>query len=161
MSIKINISQLREFKYHEEIFGSWVKNLDELSLKFKTAEPFENIVIDNFFNLDFIKKVEEEFPDNYDKWYKYDNPLEKKYAFDDISQLKPNLQSIFYLLSKPEVVDLFKKISGINNLEYDDYLHGAGIHAHPRDGKLAIHLDYEKHPFSRKRKKTKFNFILK
>ena len=62
-----------------------------------------------FFNIDFIKKVEEEFPDNYDKWYKYDNPLEKKYAFDNINKLKPNLQSVFYLLSKSEVVDLSKK----------------------------------------------------
>ena len=36
MSIKINKSQLHEFKYDKEIFGSWVKHLDELSLKFKT-----------------------------------------------------------------------------------------------------------------------------
>ena len=158
MSIKIDKSKLDKFKFNRELLGDWIYRLDDLSLKFKRGKPFENIVIDNFFNLDFIKKVEEEFPDNYDNWYKYDNPLEKKYAFDNINKLKPNLQSIFYLLSIPEVVSLFKKISGIDNLEYDDYLHGAGIHAHPKDGKLAIHLDYEKHPLSGKERRL--NLIL-
>ena len=109
MSIKIDKSKLDKFKLNREIFGSWINNLEDLSLTFKKGKPFENIVIDIFFNFDFIKKVEEEFPDNYDDWYKYDNPLEKKYAFDDINKLKPNLQSIFYLLSIPEVVNLFKK----------------------------------------------------
>ena len=31
-------------------------------------------------------------------------------------------------------------------MEYDPYLHGAGLHAHPRNGRLNMHLDYEKHP---------------
>lgn len=49
-------------------------------------------------------------------------------------------------------------ITGIPNLEYDDYLHGADIQMYPRDGRLNLHLDYEKHPISNKQRRI--NIIL-
>ena len=48
--------------------------------------------------------------------------------------------------------------SALSNLEYDKYLHGAGLHKHPKYGRLNIHLDYEKHPISGKERRL--NIIL-
>jgi len=49
-------------------------------------------------------------------------------------------------------------ITGISTLTYDQYLHGAGIHAHPRNGRLMMHLDYEKHPYTASQRRL--NIIL-
>jgi hypothetical protein len=51
-------------------------------------------------------------------------------------------------LSTDQVVDNVRQITKIDNLTYDEYLHGAGLHAHPRYGRLNMHLDYEKHPYN-------------
>jgi hypothetical protein len=41
-------------------------------------------------------------------------------------------------------------IKYIEDLEIDPYLHGAGIHAYPNNGKIDIHLDYNIHPITKK-----------
>ena len=159
MSIKIDKQKLEKLNFkNNKIFGSWINNLEQLNKSFINAQPYEHIVIDNFLNDEYISNIEKEFPEKYDDWFKYNNPLEVKYAYDNISNLKKNTELLFYILSSPQVINLFRKITGINNLNYDEYLHGAGIHAHPRNGKLAIHLDYEKHPISGKERRL--NLIL-
>lgn len=159
MSIKLEKKKLEKLNFeNNKIFGSWINNLEQLNKNFINALPYEHIVIDNFLNDEYISNIEKEFPENYDDWFKYNNPLEVKYAYDNIRNLKKNTEFLFYILSSPQVINLFRKITGINNLNYDEYLHGAGIHAHPRDGKLAIHLDYEKHPISGKERRL--NLIL-
>ena len=159
MDIKLEKQKLEKLNFeNNKIFGSWINNLEQLNKSFNKALPYEHIVIDNFLNDEYISNIEKEFPENYDDWFKYNNPLEVKYAYDNISNLKKNTELLFYILSSPQVINLFRKITGINNLNYDEYLHGAGIHAHPRDGKLAIHLDYEKHPISGKERRL--NLIL-
>lgn len=159
MSIKIDKQKLEKLNFkNNKIFGSWINNLEQLNKNFINAQPYEHIVIDNFLNDEYISNIEKEFPENYEDWFKYNNPLEVKYAYDNIGNLKKNTECLFYILSSPQVINLFRKITGINNLNYDEYLHGAGIHAHQRNGKLAIHLDYEKHPISGKERRL--NLIL-
>ena len=159
MSTKIQKNKLGKYSFNNnEIFGDWIYDLDNLSNKFNNAEPYEHIVIDNFFQEDIIDKIEQDFPKDFTNWYKYENPLEHKLAYDNISNLSSNIQDVFYILSKNQVVEIFRKITNIKNLDYDKYLHGAGIHVHPRNGKLAIHLDYEKHPISGKERRL--NLIL-
>jgi len=48
------------------------------------------------------------------------------------------------------MIETISKLTKIPNLECDEYLHGAGLHAHPRHGRLNMHLDYEKHLISGK-----------
>ena len=52
-----------------------------------------------------------------------------------------------------EVVALLRAITGIEDLEADPHLHGAGLHAYPRRGKLDMHLDYCIHPISGKERR--------
>jgi Rps23 Pro-64 3,4-dihydroxylase Tpa1-like proline 4-hydroxylase len=157
MSIKINKIHLNNnscLKY----FGDWVNNIDFLNDEFKKSQPFENVVINNFLNEEYAEQIYNMFPSSYDNWYKYENPLEVKYAYDDINNLNEHIKNYFYYLSSYEIISLFKKITGIHDLEYDEYLHGAGLHCHPRNGRLNIHLDYEKHPHSGKERRL--NIIL-
>ena len=158
MSIKINNLYLNTLQSDLKYFGDWVNNIDKLKEKFINSEPFENVVIDNFLEENYVEKLYNTFPNSYDNWYKYENPIEVKYAYDNINELDEPLKNYFYYLSSKKIIDLFKKITGIENLEYDEYLHGAGLHCHPRHGRLNIHLDYEKHPYSGKERRI--NVIL-
>ena len=139
-------------------FGDWINNPYILRNNFLNAKPFEHIVIDNFLEDSYAKKISELFPKLDKTWHEYKNPIEVKYAFDNINSLPLELKNYFYYLSTPEITNIITSITCINDLEYDEYLHGAGIHLHPRYGRLNIHLDYEKHPFSGKERRL--NVIL-
>jgi len=160
---KINLLDLRLVENYENktsFFGDWVNNIEELKNRFLNAQPFENIIIPNFLNDEYAEKLFSEFPEDIESgnWYKYNNPMEKKYARDDIKNFPNEMKDYFYLLSTNEITSIFSDISNIPELECDPYLHGAGLHAHPRGGTLHMHLDYEKHP--RLEKERRLNIIL-
>lgn len=144
-------------------FGNWIKDekiILKLKNKFSNNQPFPHCIINNFLNDEFVNKIDTVFPkyQNDNSWYTYHNPLEVKYARDNLIDFPVNLQYLFYLLSSNHFLSIMKTITGIHNLEIDDYLHGAGIHLHPRGGRLNMHLDYEKHPISGKQRRI--NIIL-
>lgn len=140
-------------------FGKWINNINELKEKYNGSLPFEHIRIDNFLKDEYAEEIFKKFPNDFENWHKYYNPIEVKYANDDINNMNKSIKDLFYLLSTNQLIEIFSKITGINDLEYDPYLHGAGLHAHPRYGRLNIHLDYEKHIIL-KNKQRRLNIIL-
>lgn len=162
--IKINDNHLETINNLEidilNKFGNWVNNIDILQNKFLNAKPFEHIIIDDFLNEEFANDLYNLFPENFDNWYKYENPIEVKYTYDNINELNDKLKNYFYYLSSNKLIDIFRKLTDIDNLTYDEYLHGAGLHCHPRYGRLNIHLDYEKHPISGKERRLNIIFFL-
>lgn len=160
---KINLIDLKLIENiydKKKYFGDWTNNIDKLRESFLNAKPFEHIIIPNFLNEEYANLIHNYFPEDIEskKWHKYNNPIEVKYAYDDIKTLPKCVKDIFYLYSTDEIIDIFCKLSGISDLEYDPYLHGAGLHAHPRGGLLHMHLDYEKHPYLNKQRRV--NIIL-
>jgi Rps23 Pro-64 3,4-dihydroxylase Tpa1-like proline 4-hydroxylase len=158
--VKININYLENLENFDEnkIFGDWINNIDKLNYDYQNAKPFSNIIIDNFLNDDYAEILYNQFPNINEDWYKYWNPLEIKYAYNNINNLPDEIKDLFYYLSTKKIINKFSEISEITNLEYDIYLHGAGLHAHPRHGRLNLHLDYEKHPITGKERRI--NIIL-
>ncbi len=144
--IKLNLLKETNEKVNKIFFGDWINNVEHISKQFQTSLPFKHVKITNFLNKDYAEKVYQNFPENYHEWHQYNNPLEVKYANDNINEMNEHLKNFFYILSSDEIISIISKISGIDNLTYDPFLHGAGIHAHPRNGRLNLHLDYEKHP---------------
>lgn len=142
----------------EQIFGNWINNVDDLSKKF-SAEEFPHIIIEDFLNTNLVEKVYEKFPNFDNNWHVYNNPIEVKYAHDKIQLLDPIIQNLFSALANPKLIDKIAKITKIDNLEADPTLHGAGLHMHPKNGRLLMHLDYEKHPTIENRQRS-VNIIL-
>lgn len=140
-------------------FGNWIENVDKLRKIFSNAKPYEHIVIDNFLQGDFAEQIYKEFPNDFTNWHKYNNPLEVKYAFDHLEKMGENTQKLFSLFASEQFTNIISNISNIHNIEPDPYLHGAGLHAHPRNGRLNVHLDYEQHPIL-KNKERRLNIIL-
>lgn len=158
--IKIDPKYLVEINNQNinKYFGEWIHNISDLNKKFMSGLPYENIVIDNFLSSEYAEKLHSIFPNNFDDWYKYINPIEFKYTYDNIENLPEDLKKYFYILSSNSFINLINELTCIPNLEHDPYLHGAGLHCHEKHGKLDIHLDYEKHPYSGKERRI--NIIL-
>lgn len=159
---KIDIVYLNCINKEENLkkyFGSWIKNVDELVEQFNNAEPSKHIIIENFLESSYAEKISQNYPTDFENWWCYNNPFEVKYTNDNINNMNKPIKDLFYILSSIELTNLFSKLSNIQDLEYDPYLHGAGLHAHPRYGRLDIHLDYEKHPIL-ENKWRRLNIIL-
>ena len=144
---------------NNNIFGSWINNPEDLSNKFNNAEPFEHIIINNFLKEEIANKISSEYPNNLNDYHKYDNPLEIKYAFDDIQNMSNNIQNVFYSLCTDKIINALKIVTNNDKIEYDTTCHGGGLHIHPNNGRLHMHLDYEKHPLL-ENKQRYLNIIL-
>jgi len=138
------------------MLGSWIHD-DDLKI---TLAPTPHILIDNFLQEDSFRGLVEAFPEKpTEDWWSYRNPLEVKYAFDDVNRMQTGARSIFEALAEPHVLRKLAHLFGIPDLCLDPLNHGAGLHMHPRGGRLNMHLDYEKHPIL-ENKFRRLNIIL-
>lgn len=136
------ITDIKVENSDKNIFGNWLA--EEISIN---KEPFKHCIIDNFLNETSFNVLQSAYPTTPNEgWWKYSNPLEVKFAFDKLESLSDDVKNIFYALSTQKVCEKIGSLFDINGLEYDPYCHGGGLHMHPRGGRLAMHLDYEKHP---------------
>ena len=151
--IKIYNNAIMDCEYN--IFGNWITD-DELKI---TSEPYDHIIIDNFIDLEYYTKIQSSFPtEPNNKWWRYNTPLEVKYTYDNLDELSAPIKNVFYALSHELIINKLKQLFNIPNLEHDPYCHGAGLHMHPRYGRLNMHLDYEVHPITNKQRRL--NIIL-
>jgi Rps23 Pro-64 3,4-dihydroxylase Tpa1-like proline 4-hydroxylase len=138
------------------MFGNWIHQIDELRNTFRNGVPYENVTIPNFFSEAVIQQLLEEFPDPTTSdldWKHYDNPLEQKYALNNFTSLE-SVKGVFDSLQSDVFVKHIQQLTGMDDLEADPHLHGAGLHAYPNKGKLDIHLDYSIHPLSGKERRV-------
>jgi len=147
MSVKISKEDVEGC--NTEIFGDWVNK----DLKLNTI-PFKYCIIENFLNEEMYEKICDKFPENpNDEFWKYFNPIEVKYVLDKFEFINDEIKNLFFALSCDKLIKKFETLFDLEDLEYDPYLHGAGIHMHPTNGRLSMHLDYEKHPLMNKQRR--------
>ena len=126
-----------------DIFGEWIKT-PTLMVQ---PNPFKHCIISNFFKDSFYEKIIQDYPECPDNmWHQYSNPLEVKFALDDFNQFSSNLKNVFFSLSHPSIINFFENLFDIRKMTYDKFCNGGGLHIYPTNGRLNIHLDYEKHP---------------
>lgn len=135
------------------MLGQWTTEIERLSHEYATAQPYEHIVIPNFFTDEYAELLGRNIPDPDDTWYKYDNPFEGKYLFNNFKDGDIVKKTIDFMYSD-EVLNYMGKISKISNLEPDPHLNAGGLHAYPRNGISGVHLDYNIHPISQKERRV-------
>ena len=124
-----------------------IKFIEKHAKQFQTANPFPYVVIDDFMNPDSLQEVLNVFPSPQDlEFYKYENPLEKKLAMDQLSKLPEPIQHILMYLNSPQMLQFFESLTGIDGLIPDPYYRGGGIHQIESGGKLDVHIDFNQHP---------------
>jgi Rps23 Pro-64 3,4-dihydroxylase Tpa1-like proline 4-hydroxylase len=120
--------------------------VEELSKKFTSSYPFHYIVIDDFLDLNLAKSLKENFPKpDQQTWWLYDNPLEKKLAFNKIENLDESFSRFFSYVNSNEFLSLLTILTNVQKLKSDSNLHGGGLHLIKQGGKLDIHEDFNIH----------------
>jgi Rps23 Pro-64 3,4-dihydroxylase Tpa1-like proline 4-hydroxylase len=112
------------------------------------GKPFPHIILDNFFNDDFLNKILNEFPKNLEKLgINFDaDPQKNKFALNDFSKFSTNTKSLLNYTNSYEFLDFLNKITGIKEkLVPDPYFVGGGLHEIQHKGYLNIHSDFNKH----------------
>ena len=117
-----------------------------LSRQFHEAEPFNYVVIDNFFEDEVADAILAEFPE-YDSsiWHVYSNAIENKKTCNDWNKFPSMTYAVFNRLNSKEFLSKLNYLTN-ETLYSDPGLHGGGWHMHSRGGKLNVHLDYDIHP---------------
>lgn len=147
------------------ILGDWTSQVECYAKEFQSARPFEHVVIKDFLDPELADFIARRFPTPFTQpmlpWHHYDNPLEQKFALNDFDSEEISIfKNIFQELQQDSTLELVRAITGIQTLEADPFLHGAGIHAYPSGGKLDMHLDYSIHPHSGKERRVNIIYYL-
>lgn len=131
------------------------KLAEEMNDRFRTAQPFPHVVIDNFLPEHVAKAALAEFPPpdaplNWRKHYVEPKPGQvaqaNKLGFSDLTKLGPNIRQLFWELNSEQFLVCMEKLSGIENLIGDPRLDGGGIHQSLNGAVLAVHADFSNHP---------------
>ena len=114
---------------------------------FANAQPFDHIVIDDFFHNDIADKLSQEFP-AFDApcWNSYSNAIEEKKTCNHYDRFPETTYQAIDVLNGPEFVRILSDLTGFDTLRPDYGLNGGGWHIHSAGGKLNTHLDYSIHP---------------
>lgn len=147
MSMKITDKDIQHSNIR--VFGKWLESSIEIQ-----THPFKHVIIEDFLEEKAFERLFAQYPPKPTKeFWSYSNPIEVKYALDKFDLMGDELKNWFYSLSHPILIKKFADLFNIENLEFDPYLHGGGIHMSPKHGRLNMHLDYEKHPHSEKQRR--------
>lgn len=134
----------------ELLSPEFAEKLDSLAQQkaeeYKTNKPFPHIYFDNFLPLPPIEAALHDFPEPKElKWNEFNNPNEKKLAFDVVENLPPSIRDVLYFLNSRPMLKFLETLTGINGVVPDPYYVGGGLHQIKPGGKLAVHADFNWH----------------
>lgn len=110
------------------------------------AEPFRHLVMDDFLPPETLREVANNFPDLREgKWHEFDNPREKKLAFEQESQIEDQARWLLHQLNSSTFMRFLEELTGIDGLIPDPYFVGGGLHQIQPGGFLKIHADFNRH----------------
>ena len=137
----------------KKIINNKLKNIEnfinENKEKFERGEPFPHIIIENFFDEEFLNEVLNEFPNlsNQKKTTNYSNKNEVKFANNDYSKFPNSIKKLFNFLNSDFFLSFLQDLTKIEEKLISDFeLNGGGLHEIKKGGLLKIHSDFNKHP---------------
>lgn len=130
----------REFAAKLERLGN------EKSEEYQRNLPFPHIYFDDFLPREAAEAALRDFPQPKQlQWQKFDDPHERKLAFDAVEYLPPSVRNVLFFLNSRPVIKFLEVLTGISGVIPDPYYLGGGLHQIVPGGKLAIHADFNRH----------------
>jgi len=106
--------------------------------------------MDGLFNPAALHSVLQEWPSQGDGSFEIHDDgtyVSKKVATTWKTQFGPRTRQYFAELAGAAFLKTLEKVTEMWGLIPDPYMFGGGLHATAAGGKLAVHVDYNKHPF--------------
>ena len=129
------------------------QNLDLIAEKefknYYNGIPFPSIVIENFFDENYLNQILSDFPDlsEMESSQKYMNKNEIKYANNNFENFPNSIKHFFDFLNSDYYLNFLQKLTFINEkLIADPQLNGGGLHEIKKGGVLKVHTDFSRHP---------------
>jgi Rps23 Pro-64 3,4-dihydroxylase Tpa1-like proline 4-hydroxylase len=118
-----------------------------LAERYRTAEPFPHVVIDDFVGLDVVREIVAEYPQDRAEWDLYlDEGNSNKLAISDEARLGPVARRLVHELNSGAMIRFLEEMTGITGLVPDPHLLGGGLHQLDPGGYLRVHADFNHHP---------------
>jgi hypothetical protein len=119
----------------------------ERSSEYQANQPFPHIIIDDFLPEPVARSSLAAFPGpEAAGWYEYRNDRERKLGSVHEQNIPPAIRNVLYALNSATFLTFLEKLTGIPGLVPDPHFFGGGMHQIVRDGKLAVHVDFNRHP---------------
>lgn len=122
------------------------RELPQLAEQYRRATPFPHLVLDGLLPDDVAEAAAREhaaLPD--EVWRAYVHLNERKFAHNRPADWGPTLQGLARELNEPAFVRALSELTGIEGLQPDPDLDGAGLHRIPAGGFLNVHADFTAH----------------
>lgn len=117
-----------------------------LAERWRAAEPFPHIVVDDLIDAAVLDAVVREFPSPEQiRWEEFDRSTELKLANADVSLMGPVTRQLLNELNAQVFVSFLEAVTGIEGLVPDPHLEGGGLHQIRAGGFLKVHADFNRH----------------
>ena len=119
----------------------------ELHRQFTTSRPFHHLVVDDFLEPDFCRRLISEFP-SFDPSHALNERGEtgRKAVIPDLPRLGAAYNQFDSLIRSRDFLAFMSRITGIPNLLYDPAYVGGGTHENLDGQELDSHVDFNYHP---------------
>lgn len=118
----------------------------EKAAEYQSRDPYPYMYFDDIVDANDLKKAFDAFPNPDETFYSYSNPLEKKFAKDNIYEIPVPIRNLLVEMNSPLFLLFLETLTGIEGLVPDPYYRGGGIHCMGKGFKLDVHIDFNKHP---------------
>jgi hypothetical protein len=120
----------------------------ELAGRFRAAEPYPHLVVENLLRPEAIRTLEAEFPRRAgDTWTHYRHYNNNTLGLTRFDALPPAAQAAVGELNSPRFCTLLSAITGFDGLLADEMLEGGGLHMTEAGGFLNLHADFTNHHY--------------
>lgn len=122
---------------------------------FKSAKPFQHVVIDNFLPVDIAEDISQSFPaTNQINWIQSNagatsttgNPLIEKLSCDDEEEFPNNIRLLMMQFNSATFLDFLKDLTGLKHIIADPFYNQCGLYSTGRGGRLMVHSDSNRYP---------------
>lgn len=127
-------------------YDRWEPLLTELASRYREADPYPHIALEDFLDEAVVRAVAAEFPaPDSTTWIHYKHFNENKVGKTRRDEFPPLIGRLVDELSSPRFVRWLSGLTGIENLMPDGQLEGGGLHQSSTGGFLNMHADFTMH----------------
>ena len=123
------------------------EQVGSIAMRFAEREPFRHVVIEDFLSPAFADSLLRDFPTfEQGDARNEDGELGNKSTVQRIRNLAPSYRDLDDLIKSRSFLDLIGKMTGIEDLLYDQFYFGGGTHENREGQDLDPHIDFNRHP---------------